>query len=789
MSDYLDLRTDEERYNYNALTESGKSEVEDDDRSTKDKLSTETERQETWKTDLGETMNWNKKLTLRDLGHYFGERFSASLSGENGVNNEENDPRYFGGTIIASPSSPANYKTVVRWNSEDEAALNNLYSSMVKRANADADYNSDKDVDKYSKNLTDKMYGNQLDLSDFADYAKAKGNGSGLRMGTSKVLNPDFQFNEVDDVRSDFRRPFIGRLYSERIYDYNLPVVFFQPGTISIDSATVNFLSAKANAQFRNLQKYLKSESNPAKWLGMKLGNGITALLSTGSKVLLDVGQWWKWTSQSLMYMRYVNEMLLELAEWMGLFQDVNSDAKKQEQAQVDAAKTFMESERNSNANFLSKIFGTSTSTTVIDENGTKKEIELADNEIFPEGGPFVSGENDYNGEVDEDGLQWHAGYTGRQPDTNELSSANTNIGQDPTDGILSVVNILPMYADAFNKKLGNTEKTEKEEKTENKLGWRDLTLTVPYAISNTVSISESFDNSTGQHPLVDRYNQQFEQANSSRLVGSAANAQLAAAEAMDNGDLGATKSDILNFINGFAKDITSKATSKLGWSGEAGMVMSGAGRYVLPEIWTDSSFSRSYSVNFKFRSPYGSKLSIFENTFVPLIFLMAMAIPRKVAIQSYTNPFYVKSYCKGLFSIELGMITSLSISRGEEKNDRTNEQLFRSVNVTVNIKDMLSCIPMGLDGGLFGISKSANNGMFNYMANLAGIDFVERANLYHRANVAIQSTRNSYYDMLTKLNIGLNTKLKVFSKSASFIGRNTTGTSGGGIVPNRSYQ
>ena len=59
MSDYLDLRTDEERYNYNALTESGKSEVEDDDRSTKDKLSTETERQETWKTDLGETMNWN----------------------------------------------------------------------------------------------------------------------------------------------------------------------------------------------------------------------------------------------------------------------------------------------------------------------------------------------------------------------------------------------------------------------------------------------------------------------------------------------------------------------------------------------------------------------------------------------------------------------------------------------------------------------------------------------------------------------------------------------------------
>ncbi len=804
MSDYFDLKTDEERYNYVALTESGKSEVEDDNRSTKDKLSTETERQVTWKTDLGETMNWNKKLTLRDLGHYFGERFSAALSGENGVNNEKNDPRYFGGTIIASPSSPSNNKTVVRWNSEDEAALNNLYSSMVKKANGGLDndlgndnwtrYNSDKDIDKYSKNLMDKMYGNQLDLSNFVDYAKTNGNGSGLRMGSSKVLNPDFQFNEVDDVRSDFRRPFIGRLYSERIYDYNLPIVFFQPGTVSIDSATVNFLSAKANAQFRNLQSYLKSESNPVKWLGMKLGNGITSLLSTGSKILLDVGQWWKWTSQSLMYMRYVNEMLLELAEWMGLFQDVNSKAKLREQGQVNAAKAFMESERNLNSNFLSKITGSSTTTTVIDENGAKQEIALTDNDIFPDGGPFASKENVYNDTVDEDGIQWHAGYIGRQPDTNELSSANTNIGQDPTDGVLSVVNILPMYADAFNKKPGNTEDADKAEKTENKLGWKDLTLTVPYAISNTVSVSESFDNSTGQHPLVDRYNQQFEQANQSRLVGAAANAQLAAAEAVGNGSVSSTGDDIWNFIKGWAKDKGSNffaSHSIFGhtFSGEAGMVMSGAGRYVLPEIWTDSSFSRSYSVNFKFRSPYGSKLSIFENTFVPLIFLMAMAIPRKVAIQSYTNPFYVKFYCKGLFSIELGMVTSLSISRGEEKNDRTNEQLFRSVNVTVNIKDMLACIPMGLDGGLFGISKSANNGMFNYMANLAGIDFVERANLYHRANVAIQSTRNGYYDMLTKLNIGLNTKLKVFSKAASFVGRTTTGMSGGGIVPNRSYQ
>ena len=468
--------------------------------------------------------------------------------------------------------------------------------------------------------MTNRMYGNQLELSNFADYAKAKGNGSGLRMGSSKVLNPDFQFNEVDDVRSDFRRPFIGRLYSERIYDYNLPVVYFQPGTVSINSATVNFLSARANNQFKTLQSYLKSEANPVKWVGMKLGNGITALLSTGSKILLDVGQWWKWTSQSLMYMRYVNEMLLELAEWMGLFQDINSKAKTEEQKQTNDAKQFMESFKNSNSNWLSKITGSEQ--TVIDENG--EEIKLADDEFFAEGGPFVPGVYDERGgsaDVNEDGIQFHEGYIGREPDPNEKSSANVGIGQDPNDGLLSVVNILPMYADVFPNKTYKSRPSPRfpeEDESQNKLGWKDLTLTVPYAISNTVSISESFDNSSGQHPLVDRYNQQFEQANQSRLVGDAANAQLAAAEALDNGSLNSTKSDIANFIKGFIKDGASKLTSSRGWSGEAGMVMSGAGRYVLPEIWTDSSFSRSYSINFKFRSPYGSKLSIFENTFVP---------------------------------------------------------------------------------------------------------------------------------------------------------------------------
>ena len=47
----------------------------------------------------------------------------------------------------------------------------------------------------------------------------------------------------------------------------------------------------------------------------------------------------------------------------------------------------------------------------------------------------------------------------------------------------------------------------------------------------------------------------------------------------------------------------------------------------------------------------------------------------------------------------------------------------------------MLPDVAAGLDGGINSISKAGNMGMNNFIANLAGIDFIERANLYNIFN------------------------------------------------------
>ena len=167
-----------------------------------------------------------------------------------------------------------------------------------------------------------------------------------------------------------------------------------------------------------------------------------------------------------------------------------------------------------------------------------------------------------------------------------------------------------------------------------------------------------------------------------------------------------------------------------------------------------DKSKDRSYNISFKFRSPYGHRLSIFENTLVPLMFLIAMTAPRAVGISSYTNPFYVKAFSKGLFSCDMGIITSLSISRGEDKNDRTFEGFFRTVSVSVSIKDVLPSLQMGLDAGMWALNKAANNSMISYMCNLAGVDFVERANLAKDTDRIVQNLRTSINDIGTNSRI-----------------------------------
>ena len=148
-------------------------------------------------------------------------------------------------------------------------------------------------------------------------------------------------------------------------------------------------------------------------------------------------------------------------------------------------------------------------------------------------------------------------------------------------------------------------------------------------------------------------------------------------------------------------------------------------GRMVFPEIWSDSSFSRSYRITVKLNSPSGDKLSIFYNILVPIYHLIAFVLPRNSTGQTFYSPFLVRAYYKGIFNIDMGIITDMSVSKGSD-GEWTPDGLPTTAEVSFEIKDLYDALSMSRadddkDKGIL-----SNISELDYIANSCGININE---------------------------------------------------------------
>ena len=152
-------------------------------------------------------------------------------------------------------------------------------------------------------------------------------------------------------------------------------------------------------------------------------------------------------------------------------------------------------------------------------------------------------------------------------------------------------------------------------------------------------------------------------------------------------------------------------------------------GKIVFPKIWQDSSFSRSYSFSIKLRSPDHDSVSIFLNLLVPYIHLLALTLPRGNTDDpnSYLSPFLVKAYCKGMFNVDMGIITDLSVTRGAECQ-WNDDGLPTQIDINITIEDLYSSLFMSAGSGnvfdAYAVAK--NTAMVDFLANMAGLNIAE---------------------------------------------------------------
>ena len=154
---------------------------------------------------------------------------------------------------------------------------------------------------------------------------------------------------------------------------------------------------------------------------------------------------------------------------------------------------------------------------------------------------------------------------------------------------------------------------------------------------------------------------------------------------------------------------------------GSAGNVIRG-NTMIFPEIYQSSNYSKTYDLTVDLRSPYGNKMSFYINILVPLFHLMCLALPKQETANTYGAPFIVKAYYPGVFSCNLGIVESLSISRAPN-SDWSVDGYPMEIRVGLQIKDLYSDLTMTPAGSA--LLFLANSSLIEFIATNCGVNLI----------------------------------------------------------------
>lgn len=215
------------------------------------------------------------------------------------------------------------------------------------------------------------------------------------------------------------------------------------------------------------------------------------------------------------------------------------------------------------------------------------------------------------------------------------------------------------------------------------------------FRVNSTGSVNESFNNSVTDSELANKINSASSSSRSTTFDFAGGN--------LVGGAVGA----VVGLVGNAVKDIASGVADSIGISGLA--ALAGTAFVDIPKHWQSSSASlprSTYTINLV--SPYGNPISQMLNLDIPLAMLLAAALPLATGKQSYTSPFILELYDKGRCQTRLGMIDSLSVTRGTSNLSFNNDGHAMAIDVTFSVIDMSSVLTMPIRQNFNGIIAKA---------------------------------------------------------------------------------
>ena len=262
------------------------------------------------------------------------------------------------------------------------------------------------------------------------------------------------------------------------------------------------------------------------------------------------------------------------------------------------------------------------------------------------------------------------------QPESRANSGSVTEDGKQNAP-LSTTINYMPETVEEHNNYL----KRLSENFTANRKEGAEF---VTFRVNNTGAQSESFTTSSKESGIASTINSMSGGMRDTRFnTGNGS---------IDSGGLIDTAlSGVTSFFQGMASSF------KLDGLG----LLAGNAFVDIPKVpdGTSAEINR-FNFTLNLRSPYGHDLSRLMNEIIPTCCILAGVLPQSTGRHSYTTPLMCEVFCRGRVHIRLGMIESVSITRGTGDVAWLRDGKWMGTDIQVSVADMTSVIHMPLQTG-----------------------------------------------------------------------------------------
>jgi hypothetical protein len=251
------------------------------------------------------------------------------------------------------------------------------------------------------------------------------------------------------------------------------------------------------------------------------------------------------------------------------------------------------------------------------------------------------------------------------------------------------------------------------------------------FKVESTGPISESFGNSFTESDLAQKMNDMsakskaFYFATAGGNVAEAANAVITAGA---------------DFIKGALDSFSASGL----------VALAGSAFVNIPKHWENFTAQMPRTTyTMKLVAPYGNTISRIINIDVPLVMLLVAALPKSAGKQAYTWPFLIELYDRGRQQTRLGMIDSLTVTRGTTNMGFTKDGEYNGVEVSFSVMPMDNIIGIPISAGF---SVNPLKGVFDddnmysdYMNVLASVSLSQQVYVANKLRLRAAAKWKSY--------------------------------------------